>query len=115
MWWLTTLGALAGALAGLGVPWRAPRRRCRRPAAGQADLARLAADLARLAREIDRVEQGHQPGKMTRLRATVAAYDDTLLCCCRTLGVRPPRERAPLAAGERLDTEVALLQHGVTW
>ena len=108
MWWLTTLGALAGALAGPSVPWRAPRRRCRRPAAGQADLARLA-------REIDRVEQGHQPGKMTRLRATVAAYDDTLLCCCRTLGVRPPRERAPLAAGERLDTEVALLQHGVTW
>jgi hypothetical protein len=90
------------------------RRRARRLANGPT-IERLAEDLRRISAEIERVQLVDPPYKMTRLRAAVAAYDDTLLTCCRTLGVRPPRDRGPLDARERLDAEVALLQEGLTW
>ncbi len=90
------------------------RRRARRLASGPT-IERLAADLRRISAEIERIQRVDQPYKVTRLRAAIAAYDDTLLTCCRTLGVQPPRDRGPLDARERLDAEVALIQEGMTW
>jgi hypothetical protein len=90
------------------------RRRARRMAKGPT-IERLASDLRRISADIDRIQLVDQPYKMTRLRATFAAYDDTLLTCCRTLGVQPPRDRGPLDDRERLEAELALLQEGMTW
>lgn len=93
---------------------RINRRRARFRPSGP-PVERLASDLRRLSKEIERLETLDEPGRMLKLRATVAAYDDTLLLSCRTLGVPPPRDRAPLDARERLDAEVMLLQQGFTW
>ena len=78
-------------------------------------IERLAADLRRISAEIERIQVIDPPYKVVRLKAAVAAYDDTLLVCCRSLGGEPPRDRGPLDPRERLDAEVALLQEGLTW
>jgi hypothetical protein len=90
------------------------RRRARRTANGPT-IERLASDLRRISADIERIQLVDQPYKMTRLRATFAAYDDTLLTCCRSLGVPPPRDHGPLDARERLEAELALLQEGLDW
>ncbi len=91
----------------------AVRRALRHP--NTPPLERLAADLSRLTNDLERIEIADPPHKMVRMRATMVAYDDTLLIACRSLGVNPPRERAPLDDVERLQTEAALVQQGMSW
>ena len=78
-------------------------------------LERLAADLRRLTNDLERIEIADPPHKMVSMRATMVAYDDTLLIACRSLGVEAPRERGPLDDVERLQTEAALVQQGMSW
>jgi hypothetical protein len=72
-------------------------------------------ELRRLAGEIQKARSSDQPGKMLKITASVQAYDDVLLSCCRTAGVTMPAERPPLTATERLDAEAALLSRGIKW
>ena len=41
----------------------------------------------RLTNDLERIEIADPPHKMVRMRATMVAYDDTLLIACRSLGV----------------------------
>jgi hypothetical protein len=91
----------------------AVRRALRHPSTPP--LERLAADLRRLTDDLERIELADPPHKMVRMRATMVAYDDTLLIACRSLGVDTPRERGPLDDVERLQTEAALVQQGMSW
>ena len=77
-------------------------------------LERLAADLRRLTDDLERIEIADPPHKMVRMRATMVAYDDTLLIACRTLVSIPPGT-GPLDDVERLQTEAALVQQGMSW
>jgi hypothetical protein len=72
-------------------------------------------ELRRLAAEIEKARASDQPGKMLKITASVQAYDDVLLNCCRTAGVTMPAQRRPLTATERLDAEAALLSRGIRW
>jgi hypothetical protein len=72
-------------------------------------------ELGRLATEIEKARASDQPGKMLKITASVQAYDDVLLTCCRTAGVTVGPHRPPLTASERLDAETALLTHGIEW
>jgi hypothetical protein len=90
--------------------WGERRARRRGPAAGPA-LEAVVADLRRLRREVRR---GGQPTHVRRV-ALQAAYDDTLVECCRLVRVDAPLASAD--AGERafarLLTEAALEDAGI--
>ena len=91
-----------------GPPWR------REPAPQGPTLERLVSDLRRLEGDYRRIEASDLPAKAARLRAVTLAYDDTLTACCRALDLPEP-DRPPLGPVERLQTEAALAQHGLTW
>jgi hypothetical protein len=77
-------------------------------------VERLAADLHRLSVDLAAAEWSDAPAKAARLRAAAMAYDDALREACRTFGVPFPGP-SPLPAIERLQTEAALAQKGLTW
>jgi len=78
-------------------------------------LERLAADLRRLADDLDTIaENPNLPGRMERMEAFGAAYDDTLLAACRALGVSS-EARTPMSGAERLQAEVELTRQGLRW
>lgn len=79
------------------------------------DLARLTAALHRLDEQSREVQASRElPGRSIRLRTVNLAYDDTLCACCAALGLPEPGT-PPLPATVRLQTEAALVQHGVVW
>lgn len=91
------------------------RLRPRRPQRAQVQpVERLAADLHRLAVNLDKVERSDEMHRVARLRAAALAYDDVLLCACRTLEVEVPNS-TPMHPVERLQTEAALAQRGLVW
>lgn len=92
------------------------RSRTRRsgPVSTARPLERLTDDLRRLEREYRRIEGSGEPMRARRLQAVRMAYDDTLATCCRAVGV-PVVAPPPLSALNRLETEAALAQRGVTW
>lgn len=89
-----------------------------RPVPGPAPLVhrpleRLVGDLRRLKADLSRLLTADVPGRVSRLRVLSLAYDDTLLACCRAVGL--PEPQAPLSPVGRLEAEAALAQAGVTW
>jgi hypothetical protein len=94
----------------------------KRPAASAApglprdhpSLQQLVADLQRLEDEYRRIEHSDLPAKVHRLQAVSMAYDDVLCECCSALGLPPPAER-PLRSIDRLEAQVELARHGLTW
>lgn len=76
-------------------------------------IERLTADLRRLERDYRRLSASDEPGRVTRLRSVTLAYDDVLRACCRCLDLPEPGD--PLSALDRLQTEAALSQQGLTW
>jgi hypothetical protein len=91
-----------------GPPWR------RSQAPHGPSLQRLVSDLRRLEADYRRIEASDLPARAARLRSVTLAYDDTLTACCRALDLPEP-EKPPLGPVERLQTEAALAQHGLTW
>ena len=91
-----------------GPPWR------RELAPQGPTLERLVSDLRRLEGDYRRIEASDLPAKAARLRSVTLAYDDTLTACCRALDLPEP-DKPPLGPVERLQTEAALAQHGLTW
>lgn len=93
-----------------------PRRRGRAVPAVPTDpgLERLVAHLRRLDAEYHRISRSDLPARVSRMRTVTLAYDDTLRACCRALDVPQP-ERVPLGSVDRLQTEAALAQRGLTW
>jgi hypothetical protein len=81
----------------------------------KAEILLYTLELGRLATEIEKARASDQPGKMLKITASVTAYDDVLLRCCRTAGLTLLPQRPPLTAAERLDAETALLSHGIEW
>ncbi len=77
-------------------------------------LQRLVADLQRLEDEYSRIERSDLPAKVHRLQAVSLAYDDVLCECCGALGLPPPTER-PMRSIDRLEAQVELARHGLTW
>ena len=78
-------------------------------------LEQICADLHRINAEITRVlADPRLPARHHRLLAASWAYDAALRDACRAVGVEPP-PRQPLDQVERLQTEAALTEHGVTW
>ena len=77
-------------------------------------LDQLVADLRRIDAEYRRTEASDVPARGARLRALALAYDDVLRACCRLLGLPEP-PTAPLRALDRLETEAALAQRGLSW
>lgn len=77
-------------------------------------LERLVADLRRLEQESVRVERSDAPGKAHRLRMLALAYDDVLAECCQALQLPQPATR-PMNSWERMQTQVELARHGLTW
>jgi hypothetical protein len=91
--------------------WHPPPRRAQGP-----PIERLAADLRRISADLDAlVAAGRIPGRILRVRATTAAYDDTLLLACRALDVPPAASRSPMSSEERLQTEAMLAGAGLVW
>ncbi len=79
-------------------------------------IERLAADLRRISADLDAlVAAGRIPGRILRVRATTAAYDETLLLACRALDVEPARTSLPLSSEQRLQTEATLAGAGLIW
>lgn len=76
-------------------------------------LERLVADLRRLEQDFRRIEESDLPARVSRLRTVTLAYDDRLRDCCCAVGL--PEPGVPLSAFDRLQTEAALAQVGVTW
>jgi hypothetical protein len=77
-------------------------------------LGRLGADLHRLNAEYTSVLNSQPSGKVVRLRALAAAYDDTLLACCDSYGLHV-EHTSPLTGTQRLELEAELSQRGLTW
>lgn len=74
----------------------------------------LGADLHRLNTEYAKVLNSDTSGKVVRLRALAAAYDETLLACCDHYGF-PIEHTAPFTGTQRLEVEAELAQRGLTW
>ena len=85
----------------------------RRPRASGPSLERMVSDLRRLEADYGRIDASDLPGRVSRLRTVALAYDDRLRDCCRALGL--PEPVVPLSSLDRLQTEAALAQQGVTW
>lgn len=79
-------------------------------------IQRLAADLHRISGRLDAlVAAGPIPGRILRVQATTAAYDDKLLLACQALEVEPAGSRSPLSSEQRLQTEASLVGAGLRW
>jgi len=79
-------------------------------------IQRIAADLRRIAGHLDQlVAAGPIPGRILRVQATTAAYDDTLLRACRALDVDTDGLSSPMSSTQRLQTEAALSGAGLVW
>ncbi len=79
-------------------------------------IQRVAADLHRISARLDALgAAGPIPGRIVRVQATTAAYDDVLLQACRALEVEPAGARSPLSSAQRLQTEAALVGAGLRW
>jgi hypothetical protein len=76
-------------------------------------LEQLAADLRRLDAEQRTLTCTGAPVPGVRMRAVSLAYDDTLVACCRAVGVSEPP--TPLTTLDRLQTEAELAMHGLSW
>lgn len=81
--------------------------------AGEPSLERLVASLRRLEDDYRRIAGSDLPARVARMRTVTLAYDDTLRACCRAVGLPEPAVR--LTSLDRLETEAALAQQGVTW
>lgn len=88
------------------------RRRASAPPAAPS-LERLVADLRRLEADYRRIADSDLPGRVARMRTVTMAYDDVLRACCRAVGLDEPA--TPLSSLDRLHTEAALAQQGLTW
>lgn len=85
------------------------------PSGRSVPIERLAADLRRLSAELDRTSlEQRLPGQMHHMRATMLAYDATLLDACTAIGA-PADARPPLHDLERLEMEATLAQAGLRW
>lgn len=89
-----------------------PRGRRSRPAP-RPSLERLVGDLQRLESDYRRIAASDLPGRVSRMRTVTLAYDDVLRACCDAVGLPEPSD--PLTALDRLETEAALAQQGLTW
>jgi hypothetical protein len=79
-------------------------------------IEKITADLRRISAHLDSlVAAGPVPGRILRVRSTMAAYDHVLLTACRALGVEPPVATGPMSSQERLQTEAALAAAGLRW
>jgi hypothetical protein len=107
--WRSTAGEFLGAFGhALGV------RRIPVPPTAP-PIEQICADLHRINAEIARVlADPRLPARHHRLLAASWAYDAALRDACRAVGVEPP-PRQRLDQVERLQTEAALTEHGVTW
>jgi hypothetical protein len=74
----------------------------------------LGADLHRLDAEYTKVLHSDGTGKVVRLRALAAAYDETLLACCDHYGLEIAHT-SPLSGAQRLEVEAELTRHGLRW
>ncbi len=106
--------ALEQALKWYVRPDRAVAARPAPPRPTGPSLERLVEDLRRLEAEYRRIERSEQAARAHRMRAVSLAYDDTLCECCRALGLPPP-SRCPLSSWDRVQAEVELARHGLTW
>lgn len=83
------------------------------PAPAGPSLERLVADLRRLEADYRRIAASDLPGRVSRMRTVTLAYDDVLRACCRAVGLDEPA--TPFSSLDRLQTEAALSQQGLTW
>ncbi len=112
--WLATAGCLLGSTR-VGVALRQRFGRHEPEPDPGVDLLLRTLELRRLSAEVQRAYATTEPGKYQRVRASVGAYDDVLLECCRAVGVDPPAARGPLTTIERFDVESCLLAKNVQW
>lgn len=79
-------------------------------------IERIASDLRRISAHLDSlVNAGPVPGRILRVRSTMAAYDHVLLSACVALEVEPAATVTPMSSQERLQTEAALAAAGLRW
>lgn len=81
----------------------------------EVDILLYSLELRRLAELVTQARMSDRPGRMVHITATVAAYDSVLLSCCRSAGLDAPDRRPPLLDDERMEAELALMTHGVSW
>ncbi len=112
--WLATIGSQLGSTR-VGTALRQRFGRGRPESDPAVDLLLRTLELRRLSTEVQRAYATTEPGKYQRVRASVGAYDDVLLECCRAVGVDPPAARGPLTTIERFDVETCLLAKDVQW
>jgi hypothetical protein len=115
-WWLPAGG---GRSPSAGDPPRQRRRLPWRRARPVPDVGALVVrhqlDLGRLAAMIDRERRSTDLGTMSRLTASVIAYDRVLLECAQAVGIGTAALCSPLTADHRLDVELALICADVSW
>ena len=95
--------------------WIDERRDRRRPRPEPIPPVLLGLELRRLGDEVRRITDSDLPAKGVRITACTAAYDDTLLKACRSLGVSVPEGPVPLGARRRFEAEAALVAAGFEW
>ena len=91
--------------------WNGSRRPDGPPAG--VSIERLVADLHRLEADYRRIAGSDLPARVARMRTVTLAYDERLRDCCCAVGL--PEPGVPLSSLDRLQTEAALAQVGVTW
>ena len=95
--------------------WVDDRRDARKPVPEPIPPVLLGLELRRLGDEVRRITDSDLPAKGMRITACTAAYDDTLLKACRSLGVSVPEGPVPLGARRRFEAESALVAAGFEW
>ncbi len=95
--------------------WLDERRDRRRPRPEPVPPVLLAGELRRLGDEVRRIADSDLPAKGVRITACTAAYDDTLLKACRSIGVEVPDGPVPLGERRRFEAESALVAAGFEW
>ena len=95
--------------------WLERRRDRRRPPPEPVPPVLLGRELRRLGEEVQRIADSDLPAKSVRITACTAAYDDTLLKACRSLGVPAPDGPVPLGERRRFEAESALVAAGFQW
>lgn len=95
--------------------WLDERRERRLPRPEPMPPVLLGLELRRLGDEVQRIADSDLPAKCVRITACTAAYDDTLLKACRSLGVEVPDGPVPLGERRRFEAESALVAAGFEW
>jgi len=90
-------------------------RDARKPVPEPVPPVLLGLELRRLGDEVRRIAESDLPAKAVRITACTAAYDDTLLRACRSIGVEAPEGPVPLGATRRFEAESALVAAGFEW